>query len=184
MRQFTLNNKEYNLIENWDELMLKQYIHFAKLEKQKSVIIGELYLIRLFEILCGADENELDDLDMKTYRELEVTSNFLLENPILNKNCHIILDGKDYWFERNLNENLTLGAYASARTLIENTPDELDVMSKLIAILLRPATKIDDKWKQEKFNAANLERDSKFLEDNLKAIDIIEHLNFFLSGKE
>jgi len=183
MKVFKLNNVEYNLITSWDELMLDSYIKFAKLEKNKEFLIPELHLLRLLEILSGCNEGDLDELSMTQYSELQADIEFLSEPPIERNEQHIVIDGIDYWFERGFNENISIGAYVSARTLIENTPDELEVISKIIAILLRKATLVDGVWKQVKFDPSKIYTDAEFLEKRLKAVDIIGHLNFFLNGK-
>ena len=180
---FKVNGNEYNLVDSWDELMLDSYIKFAKLEKDKEFLIPESHLLRLLEILSGCNEGDLDDLSLTQYTELQNSIEFLSEAPADRTEQHIVIDGMDYWFERGFNENISIGAYVSARTLIENAADELDVISKLIAILLRKATFVDGKWKQEKFDPSKIYSDAEVLEKRLRAVDIIGHLNFFLNGK-
>lgn len=186
MIQFKIEDKEFNLIDSWDEFKLDKYIQFAKLEKTKELYPSDdLYMIKLFEILSGAGDGELDELDMKTYRELEQSGLVFLSNlPPLSEEQHIVIDGEDYWFERDISSKLTLGAYASVRTLIDSSDDLLNVFSKIVAILLRKATLVDGVWKQEKFDASKIDEQALFLESRLRAIDIMGHTNFFLGGKQ
>lgn len=189
MKTFTLNEKEYNMPTEWNEMDLKRYVELAKLEETKeSFGIPELYLLRIIEALCDAESGDLDDLTLDMVTDLSSNVAYLQQEPKWKNNRHIEIDGKDYVFPEDLNK-LTMGEYISIKTLQEQQTSQADLIPWLLAIILRPGKKVIDeetkaeKWVQDKFNTANLEwRKELFMKQPV--FDLMGPVSFFLSGNE
>jgi hypothetical protein len=86
------------------------------------------------------------------------------------------------------------GEYISLNLLKEQYADNTyELFPKMLAILIRPATKEydferkEEVWNIDKFNRRdilNLELRSNLFLDNAKAGDVVPIINFFLSGTE
>lgn len=187
MKSFVLNNKEWSMPESWSEINLRIYTELAKLEENKTeYLLGELYLLKVIEVLCGAESGDLDDLTMEMVSELSQIVGFVVEQPKWENTKHIQIEGKDYSFPKDLNK-LTIGEYVSIKTLQENYTTQAEFIPWLLAIILRPAEKVVDPetgeefWKQEKFKAENLEWRKELLMSQ-PVFNLLGPINFFLSG--
>ena len=187
MKQFRLNEKEYNMPSNWSDLTLEHYVNLAMLEENKTqYLLGELYLLKVIEVLCGADGGDLDDLTIDMVTELSKEVGFLQTQPEWNNTKHIKIGDVDYAFPTDLNK-LTMGEYISIKTLQEGATSEAAAIPLILAIILRPAKLIKDNesgketWIQDKFDANNIEfRKDLFLKQPV--FDLMGPITFFLSG--
>lgn len=188
MKSFELNGKEYQCPENWNEMSLKLYVNIAKLEEKKSeYILGELYLLKIIEAICDAEDGELDELTLETVNDISTSIVFLQEQtewPIVKT---LEIEGTTYVFPNDLNK-LTMGEYISMKTFQENTQSQSDAMPYILAIILRPGKLIKDeetgeeKWVQDKFTANNIEfRKNLFLKQSV--MNLMGPINFFLGGR-
>lgn len=187
MKRFELNEKEYNMPSEWSDLTLQHYVNLATLEENKSqYILGELYLLKVIEALCGAEGGELDDLTIDMVTELSKEVGFLQEQPQWNNTKHIRIGEVDYAFPTDLNK-LTMGELISIKTLQESASSPAAAIPLILAIILRPAKLVKDEetgketWIQNKFDANNIEwRKELFLK--LPAFDLMGPVTFFLNG--
>jgi hypothetical protein len=188
MRSFTLNEKTYNLPENWEELTLKVYVNIAKLEETKSqYILGELYLLKMIEALADAEDGELDDLTLSEVEDISLSLAFLQTQYDWENLKSIEIDGTTYVFPSDLNK-LTMGEYISMKTFQESVGSQAEALPYILAIILRPGKLVKDdetgeeKWVQDKFTANNIEfRKELFL--NVSVIKLMGPISFFLGGK-
>ncbi len=172
MYKFKFNEKEYNLPDCWDDVLVEDFIKILKLEKQKSLYqYDELYAAKLVEILLKVDEVELNEFDLGLFGDLVEKLLFLQSLPDYKNKNEIVLDGVKYVTPQNLNK-LTLGEYASIKTLTKDKEYEEQILL-ILSIILRP--------EGEKFEANKIgERVERF--KKLRIIDVNESVNFFLSG--
>ena len=194
-----IGNKEYNIIDSWDELTLGQYIEYVKVETTTFDTVEEKN-IRVIEILCGL---VLDGLDNLTYLEYNELQTLMIEkiNSLPSLDIYIA-KSFDKTFEINgityvtqtpetLND-VTLGEKISISTLQSaHTGHVLDFVTTLSAILIRPGKLVKDietnieVYEIEPFNKRDIKnmeyRKELFLKE-AKAKDIIPVYNFFLSG--
>lgn len=172
MYNFKFNEKEYSLPDCWEDILVEDFIKILKLEKQKSLYqYDELYAAKLVEILLKVDEDELNEFDLGLFGELVEKLLFLQTLPDYKNKNEIILDGVKYVTPQNLNK-LTLGEYASIKTLTKDKEYEEQILL-ILSIILRP--------EGEKFEANKIgERVERF--KKLRIIDVNESVNFFLSG--
>ena len=73
----TIGNNEYEIIDSWSDLMLWQYIEYAKLNiptnQENSYLQSAKAFednIRIVEILTGSQQGSLDDLSINDFNEL------------------------------------------------------------------------------------------------------------------
>lgn len=190
MKEFRLNEKDYKMPTNWEEMTLRHYINLAKLEESRTeYLLGELYLLKMIESLCLIDnEDDLNDLTLDIVAELSAALSFLQEQPKWNNTKDININGVDYVFPTDLNK-LTMGEYISMKTFQENSKTDADAIPYILAIILRPGKKVVDQesgkeiWVQEKFSVANLEHRKELFMD-IPAQDLMGQVGFFLTGKK
>jgi len=187
MKEFKLNDKNYQMPTAWEDMDLKRYVELAKLEEMKDNFgIPELYLLKVIEALCGAEGGDLDDLTLDMVTELSNEVSFLQEQPNWGNSRHIEIEGQDYVFPEDLNK-LTMGEYISIKTLQEQQTTQADLIPWLLAIILRPGKKEYDeemkkeKWIQDKFNTANLEWRKELFMRQL-VFNLMGPVTFFLNG--
>lgn len=189
MKQFKLNEREYEMPTSWDEMSLSKYVELAKLEELKENFgMPELYLLKVIEALCGAEGGDLDDLTLDMVNELSREVNYLQEQPVWSNSNHIEIEGQDYVFPEDLNK-LTMGEYISIKTLQEQQTTQADLIPWLLAVILRPGKKEYNEetkkefWKQDRFNVANLDfRKELFLKQPV--FNLMGPVTFFLNGNE
>ena len=189
MKEFTLENKNYQMPTAWQDMDLKRYVELAKLEEMKEGFgIPELYLLKVIEVLCGAESGDLDELTLDMVTELSNEVGFLQQEPKWNNERHLEIEGQDYVFPEDLNK-LTMGEYISIKTLQEQQTTQADLIPWLLAIILRPGKKEYNEetkkevWKQDKFNTANLEwRKELFMKQPV--FNLMGPVTFFLNGNE
>jgi len=78
MKFFKLNEKEYQVPESWQEMSLKLYVNVAKLEEKRTeYFLGELYLLKIIEAICDAEDGELDELTLEVVNDISSSLVFL-----------------------------------------------------------------------------------------------------------
>ena len=188
MKTFTIDKKELTLATDWSELTLRQFISLNKIkDKEKSFLIPTLFMIGVFEILCGVKEGELDDMELETLGSLTKELDFINKTPKFSQLEQLNIDGVDYVFTTDfnkikLNEIITI---QSIRQQIEG----IDFIPYLLAVLLRPGKKVfddelkKDVWVQDKFDGKNYEYRVNLFLDKCKGVDVMGVADFFLTGK-
>ena len=187
MKKFELNGKEFNMPTEWSDLTLKHYVNLATLEENKTqYLLGELYLLKVIEVMCDAEPGELDELTIDMVSDLSKEVGFLQQEPQWTNTKHIRIGDIDYAFPKDLNK-LTMGEYISIKTLQENSPSQAQAIPLILAVILRPAKLVKDEesgkesWLQDKFDANNIEyRKELFLQQPV--FDLMGPITFFLSG--
>lgn len=187
MKKFKLNGKEFQMPTDWKDLSLKHYVNLATLEENKTqYLLGELYLLKVIEVLCDAEAGELDDLTIDMVTELSKEVGFLQEEPQWNNTRAIRFGDVDYAFPADLNK-LTMGEYISVKTLQEGSASQAQAIPLILAVILRPAKLVRDEesgkenWVQDRFDANNIEyRKELFLKQPV--FDLMGPITFFLDG--
>lgn len=188
MKLFKLNEKEYNMPTCWNDMTLGVYVKLAKLDETKEAFgIPELYLLKVIEALCSAEEGDLDELTLDMVTELSNEVGFIQEEPKWNTNSrHIVINDIDYIFPADLNK-LTMGEYISIKMLQEQQTSQADLIPYLLSVILRPGKKVVDEetkketWIQDKFSTNNLEhRKELFLTQPV--FNLMGPVSFFLNG--
>lgn len=189
MKIFNLNNKEYNYPESWEELTVERYVNIAKLEESRAdYFLAELYLLKMIETICGAEDGELDELILDDVIEISSNITFLQKDYSWPNIKTLEIDGVTYVFPTDLNK-LTMGEYISMKTFQENSKSNADALPYILAIILRPGKLIKDeetgqeKWVQDKFTINNIEwRKELFMKQPVT--NLMGPITFFLGGKK
>lgn len=187
MKRFELNGKEFMMPTDWKELTLKHYVDLALLEEQRvEYLLGELYLLKVIEVLCQAEGGDLDELTLEMVAELSKEVSYLQVEPTWSNTKSIEIEGTTYGFPQDLNK-LTMGEYISIKTLQENSKSQAESIPYILSVILRPARLVKDMetgkehLKQDKFDAQNIEwRKELFLKQPV--YDLMGPINFFLNG--
>lgn len=187
MITFKIGENEINMVENWTEITLNQYIEIHKLDKLiGTFLFDEIYYIRLLEVLCNVSENGLDDMDLDMMNNLIEKVKFTQEAPNFQVKNYFEHNGTLYVFPSDFNK-LTMGEYISIKTLQQGYDDMVLSIPKVLSIICRPGKKIlvdgQDKYIQDKLDIDSLEKREK---DLLSAplIYIMGPISFFLNGKK
>jgi hypothetical protein len=187
MKLFTIEEREYRMPTEWNDVTLDVYVRMAELEERREAFgLPELYLLKVLECLCSAEDGDLDELTLDTVNELVALIGYIQEEPTWTNTNHLVIDEVDYVFPNDLNK-LTMGEYISIKTLQENNTTA-GIIPYILAIILRPGTKEVDvemgkeRWVQEKFSTANLEfRKELFMKQPV--FNLMGPVTFFLNGK-
>lgn len=188
MKTFKLGEKEINFSNTWEDLTMKQWIEFYKLNEKKDSLVEEFYLLSVLEILCNVYPGELDDLSLPKYNELLNDLTFMLETPKLKDPEPIKIGDTTYTIKTDLN-NITTGEYISIKTLQSRYTNNLDGIPYLLAVIIRPSKMVkneetgEEVWVQEKFDTLNLDFRADLIYNNFKAVDVMRGVSFFLNGK-
>lgn len=163
MKTFKINDKEFNLKNNYEEWTIETYIKFNRLSDQHQVLqLEDLYFLKLLEILCDVESGDLDDMTLEDFTEITKELVYLGESPKFDeKTPYYNIDGVTYVIPRNFNL-LTAGEKISIDTL-NNEREQYDAWLNILSILVRPGTEFKDPetgksiWIRNKFDANNLE---------------------------
>jgi hypothetical protein len=192
MKTIKIGEKEIKMVNSWEDLTLKQWIEFYKLngKKEKENMIQDFYLLSIMEIFCDVLPGELDDLSLAEYQENLEEMKFLLETPPLKDISMLEMDGVKYAFPQSF-DGLTTGEYISIKTLQSRHENQLDGLPYLLAVVLRPVIgeETDSEtgeiiYKTEKFDTKNLQWRADTFYDKLKALDVMKAVGFFFNGKK
>jgi hypothetical protein len=188
------------MMDSIDEMTLGQYLEFSKIaesldkdEANELSFANLMKTIQLVGILTRLTEEEIDELEVSELNILSEELNKMLLNFNFSNEAsdRFEIDGVLYGV-KDVN-HIDNGEYISLNILREQTSDSYDVLPKLLAVLVRPATvDYDFETKTEKLNLEsfnrrdieNLEHRAKLFYDKALAKDVIPVLNFFLNLRE
>lgn len=192
MIKFKVDEKEYEMCSQWDEMTLSQFIDVIKInDKHSAGYIGDNeFILNTIEVLSHQPESSLIDIDMATIEKITPHLEKLQTNQIKPRKLdHINIDGVDYVFKKDMNQ-ITMGEKISIEILTKKAETPYDTYFDVLSILLRPGTQEVDTetkkkvWKQEKFSTENLQSRKELFQKELKAVDALYLINFFLAGKK
>lgn len=191
MKTIKINEKEIYFSNSWEDLSIKQWIEFFKLNEKKdnNSILEDFYLLSVLEVLCDVIPGELDDLSLNEYTDLLRELSFLVDPPAFEEPKPIVIGDTTYTIKSDLN-NITTGEYISIKTLQSKYTNSLDSLPYLLAVIVRPSTLVknnetgEEEWIQEKFDSKNLDWRANIIYNDFKAIDIMKGVGFFLSGNQ
>jgi|GEM_PF-6699925 len=188
MVKIKLEEKEYLMPENYDEMTLDAFIRITKVQESGlQYEFQEMFLIKMLEALIGVEGGDLDELTLEDLANLAEKLKYLLTEPKPKKVDKIVIGDITYAFPDNYNK-LTTGEIISIRTLNEGKSTGESILN-LLSIILRPAIlQVDSEtgreyWKRVKFDAQNLEHRKRIF-GNLPVLECLYSVNFFLTGRE
>jgi hypothetical protein len=197
METINYTNVKINLPESLDDLTLKQYLDYSNISKDikgdDESIENILRTYKVIEILTGSTEEEIDELLIDEVNDLSSKigaslKSFDFQSP---PSKSFTIDGVDYVAKDTA--SIDNGEYISMNILREQYKNDLELLPKLLAILIRPGKKEYDFekkkeiWIVDKFNRRDIEnlhlRADIFL-NKAKAKDVIPVISFFLNGMQ
>lgn len=194
--ELTYNNLTINLPESFVDLTLGQYLTYLEIypniKENDNSVDNQILTFKLIETLAGITEDEMDEMSINDMNDLSIKIVELVKtfNMEATPSRHFRIGDVDYSY--NDMNDLTNGEYISLNIIREQVTNYKDLIKKLAAILIRPATMEYDKeaqkevWTIEKFNKRdiqNLDLRGDIFYNKAKAIDIMPIVTFFLTMK-
>ena len=189
MTTYKIGEKEYQMVDCSEELLISQYFQIEELLKKLSDLTNSQIILRMIEVLSKVKEGDIDELSSDDADRLgEVIGKIDFKNIPKSDKDYITINGKDYVFKKNF-DKLSMGEKISIELLQKRSLSIVDSTLYTLAVLLRPGTSTIDKetkqviWEQEKFDTNNLDYRVELFRDHLKAVDTLGLLSFFLTGR-
>jgi hypothetical protein len=187
MITLTINNKDYDIVDSYEEITLGQYIDIIRINQQLS---DESFKkdLEIVSILLNDKEkiNEFKDIlyneiSFEDYNNLLTWFTWVSEHEVIDKiksikpKEYIVIDGEKYNVISKFN-NMSLGEISSFETLLQDQKDKHELEQAFI-FLLRPME--GDKPVKVSMDVIDKVRSLKY---KVKLIDIFSTISFFLSG--
>lgn len=188
MKTFKIKDKDYQVVDCWEDLTLNQYVKLVKLRsREKEFGVELMYMQKQFEILCNCDNGELGKMKVNQLEGFLGHLNFFKQIPEWDKKDHITIDGVDYVFKQDMNE-LDLDEIITIQLIQKRYTDPSDWIVGTLAVILRPGKKEVDPeakkeiWIQQEFDNKNLEFRTTLFTEKCKAADVLGYSDFFFGG--
>jgi len=191
MINLAVDNKDFEIVNSYDELTLGQYIDIMRVG-DKSFPSSMEADIEIISMLCTTKEKGLElkqllfDFDFEDFNMLRESFewvakevNLLEDYKKLDPKESININGKDYGIISNFNKGMKLGEIVSYETIMAREQSDLHRFDIAFGIILRPI--IDGKLANFTEDIFTEVLDNKY---NVKMIDIYSALSFFLSGEK
>lgn len=183
---FEINNKDYNLPQDWSEVNLEKFERIVKhsgiLSEYKSKI---LFAIEMFGILLDAPTEEIKKLDRKSYDILAQNCQWATDEVKSSKRREWEFNGERWVSFDELNK-LTMGDSISLELMI-NESNEQNLLTNILPILIRKEKKVMRGDKEitllEEFDADTYEETKQLFRKNIMVSDVIWIKDFFLDGE-
>jgi hypothetical protein len=164
--------------EGWHEISIKEYIELANIEEQETDNITGY--IKRIAILADVDPDDIRDLPINEFRELQKEISWVFDNPDTVETLRFEIDGVRYGMIPNLQE-ISAGEYIDIEMLKQN--DDIGNLHKILAVIYREITWEDDKeWTIVKHDLKGFEKRSKIFYEKVSIETVYFSLCFFLSS--
>lgn len=192
MKTITIKKEDINIPERFEDLTLNQ---FMKIEKSKEKMIDiksnsslwAKWSLEFIGILINKDYNyvvNLKDDDINLINQEINQENFKQ----VRKDIEFFeINGVEYVPKNDLN-TITIGEKIELAYLTEGSIDIYDIYFNIASVLIRPGSKQfnieqnKDIWLQNDYNTLEIPFRKQFFIDNLKAVDALQTIYFFLNG--
>lgn len=187
MIQITIDDKEFKIVNNYNEMTLGQYIDILKVSELKVKLEGNTADIKIISILSDKpDEIEkllwsfnIDDFEQLTSLFEWVADTKIVEHfKTLKPTEKLMIADKEYTILSDY-KKMTLGEIVSFETILAQQQSDLHRFDIAFGVLLRPL--VDGKmveFSQETFDEVIKEK------YKVKMVDIYSTISFFLSGEK
>ena len=139
MKQIKIKEKEYNLIENWNEMSIGTYMKLITLQEQKDSLVEEEFLLKFIPLISNITEETLANLyeeDLLLF--IDSLDNFSDDLFKKEEKRHFNFNGTDYSVV--IPNKLTMGENISIKILEKSSSNPFDTWLNLLSILVRPST--------------------------------------------
>jgi len=166
MIKIKIEEKEYELPENWTEVSFSNYKKFRDFEVDGEDYVG--YILLIISVMTGIKTEVLYSLNKDSAKELINSMLFLLEfeedKKVINK-----FEIKGIQYKLKDLSKLTLGEYISIEELIKK--GSIQNAGNIIYVMFSDG---------EKFDASKIMENGKLIEDTLSVKEVLNLLDFFL----
>jgi len=195
MINFKIGDKEYGMINSYNEMTFAQLIELKNIVPPTGPddILSYSKYIRLFSNVDSDDVFE--DMDMPIFNQLVDALVFLSEEMKYDDEPTVNINGNTYVISKNIDDmsKLTMGEVISINVLRDASRaagyNTYDYLPKMLAILIRPGYSVENKefgtkeWKQDKFRSEDIDKRAELLLKHLSAPQAMKVANFFLRSK-
>jgi len=172
---------KFKIPTDWSDIKISQYLEFVNLEKNKLEHLD--LMIQIISIFCDIDPEDVEKVSLTQLNKVGDELMWISEKPMRNFYHSIEIDNVKYGFLPNLNE-IKVGEWVDLENYMKSP---LPNLHKLMAILYRPITKIDNgvnKYEIEEYNSKNNEERSKIFLNEMSIDVAYGAALFFLSFAE
>lgn len=163
MRKIIFNDKEYNILDSWDELNIQNYIDIIELYQNIDNQIEEMFLVKFISILSDIPKDELlNSYDEDLIKFTEIIEEFKLDNLLKEPKYNFNLNDKLYAWN-NMNK-LTLGEKISLKLLDKQSKNQGDAILNLLSIIVRPAKEKTNEFGEVEYDVEPFVGDMSILE--------------------
>lgn len=186
MITITIDEKDFKIVNNYNEMSLGQYIDVLKLNDSKIKLDGNAADIKIISILSDKPE-ELEKLlwsfNIEDFEELTKLFEWVADTGIIDyfktikPSEKLMIGDKEYGILSDY-KKMSLGEIVSFETIIGQSQSDLHRFDIAFGLLLRPL--VDNKiveFTQEVFDEVIRQK------YNVKMIDIYSTIAFFLRGE-
>jgi hypothetical protein len=194
MTTINLDGVAITMVDNWNEVTLRQFIDFMIWNESKPTEFTYNYE----ELLYGLDlisvftspritSKEIDKINITSIKSLvDQFQAFSVDQPSFTPSESLTINGVLYSFANP--EKLPIGEYVSYQKLLETSNNKIKAIPDLLSIICRPVSshKYDQELKKnvytlEEFDTSKLQIRRELLLD-VPAIELMGNVNFFLTG--
>lgn len=138
MLKVELGEKQYGLPQTWDEITLKQFKEVMLIDNSQDELS---YKIELLSILLNCYVEELEQCSLNSLNSLYNQIDILLrEQPKELFSSILKINGKEYYFDNNLDANTTTGMLIDVTNLMKKG-NFWDNAEQILAVYIRPIEK-------------------------------------------
>lgn len=188
MIELKIKKNTFKIINGWDEMTFSHYIQMMDIYKDSFSTIDTT--INLIGILSDNKEKfvkVMNNESMKDFNALVEHFSWINEKEVekisnlkgTEDNKIITIDGSDYRVKTDF-ENLTINEGTTVEMILQHNKN-LNPLEVAFGVLFR---KLDEDGNEEKFSNKIFEETILKLSDKVKLLDVIKHINFFLSGEK
>lgn len=149
-----LENNTYNLPESWDKITLRQFKNILLIDDKQDEL---QYKIAILSELLQCTIEELEVVSLNSLNSIwNRVSIFLEKRPTEKLDKTILLNGKEFYFDNQLDKNTNYGMFVDISNFMKEK-NFWEVSEKVLAIYIRPVVqkKKDFRkwlgWKKDKY---------------------------------
>jgi len=192
MKQFKIGDKEVNLTTEWEELTLQQLLDFDECIRSRELFeIEELFMLRIFEILCNVEPDGLDEMDIDQLQDMNAAVQPLLgKKPEKETVECLTINGIEYYLDKNFQGKRNMLELKVMGLIRSRFTKERDIVPRMLAVIVRPGRVEVNKetgkkdYILDKLKLDDIEPRAEIFLKSQNALDFMQYLSFFLSGSK
>lgn len=178
MIKFKIEDKEYEMPENWSEVTIPQFKDITYLEEDLPLYRGYKDIINILS--PKITEEMMNQMDILDFQKIISLVEFTRIAP--DKELRVIeIEGKEYGIIENL-DKISVGEWADLETYISRGGDDIiGELENILSIIVRPLVSKDNgSYKIEKYDSYSMNERVDLFKRELNAEDAMAFMGFFL----